>query len=244
MAMLVTYQLANTLNGPARFVPYILFRFFAMRTKTDFERAELLEPQPFEMAPLMCGWETFGFLVAAVYVPIAPFATAVSCIYLATALFYAKYESALCSETTFQSCAAWALGVQQTHTCLYIAYFTSLLVLVLMGQFWKGCALVPLFFVLKHYTSAAHTRYLTRNPHGVARGLLPLSEAGTIDSARGEHYQVVQDEALTASRFWAQREALPLDGDVLPGKPLADDEEITDRLIAIKGWTSRYLKFV
>ena len=75
--MLILLKLGGLVSGTTRVVPVVVYRVkLEFLAKTDYDKAALLDPAPFNVAPAV-GWESFAFLLAAVYMPVAPYVTVV-----------------------------------------------------------------------------------------------------------------------------------------------------------------------
>lgn len=236
-AMLVLVKLGGYLNDMTRFIPWVTYKVMdKLFCKTDFEREALLEPKPSDFVQWL-GWESFAFLVAAVYVPIAPYATLVSFIWLAGAYKSRILSLSVIEETNYAAHGyMWRLTVQQTVLILVIANVLQIGVLAFSGNFAHAVCLLPVLYLDSMYSKKFRIRYEARSVHGKAKGRLPLLEATYVDHMRKPDIANTLVAECRPNKMYQPPCALnpPLYA------PLAEDEDIMDRQYRIKDWEERY----
>lgn len=237
-AMLVLVKMAGFINATTRFVPYVLYRIFTYLAKTDLEKELVAKPGSANFAPFL-GWESFTFLVACVYAPVAPYATAIAWVYLSLAAPCVKLDLAAITKTPFVTHGSlWRLTVRQTLQIMSTSTAIHCGILLFSGNFIHFVCLLPVILVHTFYRGKMEHRYNQNSIHGKAKGRLPLLEASDIDKARPKH--LVADLDASVEKFKLYSPQCAVDNDVLPGAPLADDEDIEIRQRAILAWEKRY----
>mmetsp|Transcript_2467 Transcript_2467/g.7669 ORF Transcript_2467/g.7669 Transcript_2467/m.7669 type:complete len:794 (-) Transcript_2467:252-2633(-) len=234
-AMLAFVKMAGFLNGMTRFVPYVVFRVMdKLLCKTDFERAALLVPKKANFVGTV-GWETFVFVIAAVYVPIAPYATALAFVYLYLLYPAVRLDLACVSKTPFASHGtSWRLAVTQTVNVIFLANILQIGVLLCSNNLPHFACTLPVLLIDGYYSNKFARRYETASVHGKAKGRLPLIEASDLDKLRDPHAIAKADLHL----LYAQPEAT--DNQNFFFAPPDDDEDLMKRQELIRAWEKRY----
>mmetsp|Transcript_449 Transcript_449/g.1172 ORF Transcript_449/g.1172 Transcript_449/m.1172 type:complete len:790 (+) Transcript_449:93-2462(+) len=239
-AMLCLVKMAVFLNASTRFVPWIVFHVMnKLFCKTDFEREALFKAKPANFAP-WTGWETFVFLVAAVYTPVAPYATAIAWIYLSLAVIALKLQVAVVDKTPFASHgASWRVGVQQTVTVVFLANALHIGILLFSNNLIHFVCTLPVLAIDSFFAAKFDHRYKTKNVHGKAKGRLPLVEASNLDKTRPDHLIQQAADAVQSNKLFSPQQAVNLASPYL-FDTLAQGEDITERQIQMRAWEDRY----
>jgi len=248
-AMIILVKVAGMLNYSTRFVPYVVYRILSSSffCKTDFERSQVGLPTPHVFAN-SAGWETFAFVVGAVYCPLAPYGTGFAFLYLWLFAGCVKLDHACLTKTPFTSNGLlWRQSVAQTYTAAKVSGAISVGVLLFSGAFIHFICLLPLFLVYAFIGQKSAKRFERKSIHGKARGRLALYEASAVDAKRGPTFvETVVEPAIDADLLCAAPVALPVDDArraILPGlDKLPEDDGIEDRQRAILAWFKRYDK--
>ncbi|KAJ8611782.1 hypothetical protein CTAYLR_007726 [Chrysophaeum taylorii] len=236
-AMLAFVKMAVFLNASTRFVPYVVYRVLStLMCKTDFEKNQLLKPPPAKIAQWV-GWESFVFLVGAVYAPLAPYATGIAWVYLSLATSALKLNLATVSKMPFETAGkSWRLGISQSINIVMVAHCLQIGVLLFSGNFIHFVLTLPVVLVDVYYAQKCGHRYENKNIHGKAKGRLPLLEASDVDKSRPPSYIHEIDKVFEADAFYAP--SCALNNDVLA--PFQDQENLELREISLFDWLARY----
>lgn len=238
-AMLVFVKMGGFLNASTRFVPYVVNRVMnRLFVKTEFERTALLAPAAANFAPWV-GWESFVFLVAAVYAPVAPYATGVSWIWLSLAHGALRLDLSVVSKTPFATHGmSWRLGVTQTVTIVFVANILQIGILLCSNNLIHFVCTLPVLLIDTIYANRFTHRYLTKSVHGKAKGRLPLLEASDLDRKRVTDLLTDAEKTLESHKLYHPECALNDQPYIFA--PLAEDEDIMDRQYKIREWEKRY----
>jgi hypothetical protein len=183
-----------------------------------------------DVAPL-AGWESFAFLLAAVYMPVAPYVVVICLVYLALMLPAIKVE--VCAVNTYPydtRGALHSLGVNQTWAILAFALALQFLVVLVGGDWVPAVAALPAFGVL----GDGYRRSLGRRA-ATKMTLAAIQEGKGAEDA---------EAAAPPTCEWLAPEALPAAGSAvaeaaLPGPPRADGEDLAARVAAAVAYLER-----
>ena len=223
-ATLILLKCGGLVSGLTRVVPFCVYRAkLAFLATTDEDVRALTKPGRVDVAPL-AGWESFAFLLAAVYMPVAPYVVVICLAYLALMLPAIKVE--VCAVNTYPydtRGALHSLGVNQTWAILAFALALQFLVVLVGGDWVPAVAALPAFGVL----GDGYRRSLARRAATTA-ALAAIQEGKGAEDA---------EAAAPPTCEWLAPEALPPAGSAvaeaaLPGPPREDDEDLAARVAA------------
>mmetsp|Transcript_24151 Transcript_24151/g.77904 ORF Transcript_24151/g.77904 Transcript_24151/m.77904 type:complete len:839 (+) Transcript_24151:213-2729(+) len=246
--MIVLVKMAVYMNASTRFVPWVIYKVKDwLLVKTDFERSQNKKPTPAVFAAA-AGWETFAFLLAAVYTQLSPYVPVFMAIYLVLQVPAMRLELACISKTPHASNGLlWRNAVLDTYDCMFWGMVLTLLVLLFGNAPIQFAVMLPLVIVHGIVRGRSRHRFELRSVHGVSRGRLPLLEAAQIDHARGDVANLVIVPAVDHDKLYAPPSTLPHVHDdkrraYLPGPPLAleEDDDLEVRQKLIEQWETRY----
>ena len=176
------------------------------------------------------GWESFAFLLAAVYMPVAPYVVVVCLLYLALLKPAVKVEVCAINAYPYDTRGdLWSLSVDQTWAILAFALALQLIVAAL-GDWPPAVAALPAAGVLAHgYKRATERRAATK---------LALAAIQRDKGAKGDA------EAGAPESEWLAPEAPPAPGSAvaeaaLVGPPREDDEDLSLRVAALVTYLKR-----
>ena len=231
-ATLILLKCGGLVSGLTRVVPFFVYRAkLAFLATTDEEVQALTKPQTVNVAPL-AGWESFAFLLAAVYMPVAPYVVVICLAYLALQRPAVKAE--ICAVNAFPYDTRgelWSLSVDQTWAILAFALALQFLVVLVFGGDWRpAVAALPAFGVLVD----GYRRSLARRAATKA-ALAAIQEGKGAEDA---------EAAAPPTCEWLAPEALPAAGSAvaeaaLPGPPRADGEDLAARVAAAVAYLER-----
>lgn len=230
-ATLILLKCGGLVSGLTRVVPFFVYRAkLAFLAKTDEEVRALTKPQTVNVAPL-AGWESFAFLLAAVYMPVAPYVVVICLAYLALMLPAIKVEVCAVNSYPYDTRGALhSLGVNQTWAILAFALALQFLVVLVGGDWVPAVAALPAFGVLVD----GYRRSLARRAATTA-ALAAIQEGKGAEDA---------EAAAPPACEWLAPEALPAAGSAvaeaaLPGPPREDDEDLAARVAAAVAYLER-----